>query len=1554
MKSNLFKRVVAVLLCLMMGLSLMSVGFTASAYHYDDDTITSYEDLNCAEDDCDCLEPDENVFKVVSAVSETSVNENYADVAFTGAYHQVQDYYKNLGQTDGMPVIPPTTLKVEKFMRYIPQADDEVIATVGDYKITAYQVAVNAVMSGCSAEYMPICIAFTKAFNNSDYVKSLADGSLTPMAFVNGPLARQLGIDNQQGMTTEEANIALGRFIEFALINLAHIERSTSFGYMQPLVFSENDAACLNVGWEPYNVQQGFGLNESTVTATSFSMWGNNVTPATDLPEEIMKVIAWDITEKNLGGLGSADSQTYADTKRVIFITPQVAGALSTLYKDKENLEDALIETARRPMWMRTYAYYYANTGSVLTGKSISEVYEELLQTEAENAKSTASPGWLIGITEPEIETGATMKKGNTIFLVTGDDSRNKTQVMPGGVSVTYKAEVSDMYESLVTSMNYQPIESYYLTATDFTVTPPSSVPAVLTNGAYRILDPSAGTTYLNREGRVLYDSSTHTLSYYANGATAAATVALDPDADADFIAYLENLGLNSSFTVRNGKISAATIRFSSNASKPDTNTVALTAESFEDITLTLHANNTENSLAAGGIAQDGSTVTMSSSITSFEVSLDGTIETGDMTDGFVTLSGSAVTVNTNAPAGSTAIIGTANSDGTYRTLTFVMKADGTYKITYNTAGTLSAENSAIYLKGAFNSWGTADPFKKTETANVYTITKAFDAGTYEFKIDANGTWYGNSGTINDSAIRWKMDSDANCKFTTAGGTYTFTFDTDAERLTVSKVSDELPDIPVVTTKTVYVGVIEYITDFVPTLHYWNNSTGLADDAALTATGETAQYAVGSAYWSNAKQNFKVYKTTIPAEAVAMKTFRISSNDRWAAEDVTYADNQIILVFEWGGTYHNFTAEYTPVVACQHTNVETLNAVEATCTASGLTEGKKCLDCGEVLTKQTTIPALGHKEETIEGKDATCTETGLTEGKKCSVCGEVTVEQEVIPTVAHKEETIEGKAATCTEAGLTEGKKCSVCGTVTKAQEEIPASHTEETVKGKDATCTEAGLTDGKVCSVCGEVLTKQETIPAKGHTETTLEGKDATCTEAGLTEGKKCSVCGEVTVKQETIPAKGHTEETLAYKAPTCAETGLTEGKKCSVCGEVTVEQEVIPTVAHTEETLTGKDATCTESGLTEGKKCSVCGEVTVEQEVIPAKGHTEEILAYKAPTCTETGLTQGKKCSVCEEVIVKQIEIPAKGHKWNNGICENCGEACQHIYENGKCTVCGTYEFVSKLKGYSISLSGNIALNFYMTFNEEVIEDENARVVLTLPNNVEKTLYVKDAEITDEGYYVFTGEVVAKEMASVIKAQFVSSVAEGEVYEYTVKDYAEYILESNDAKYERAKPLAKAMLNYGANAQKYFNYNPTYLANEKLAEADKVLKDADLSEFSYQLTGKENGVYYYGSKLTLESETAIKHYFYIVNEDNIPVFTVNGVNVEAVKKGDYYEVKITDILAQNLDAPVVVTVGGITLDYNAFSYGYLAMQGDNAELQNVIKALYAYNQAADAYLNI
>ncbi len=161
---------------------------------------------------------------------------------------------------------------------------------------------------------------------------------------------------------------------------------------------------------------------------------------------------------------------------------------------------------------------------------------------------------------------------------------------------------------------------------------------------------------------------------------------------------------------------------------------------------------------------------------------------------------------------------------------------------------------------------------------------------------------------------------------------------------------------------------------------------------------------------------------------------------------------------------------------CQHENTEDIGEyVDSDCNEKdGLTAGVKCSDCGWHLQEPEVIPA-GHKDtdgdnlcdacgasmcthegivETIEAVAATCTETGLSEGSRCSNCGKILVEQTVIEATGHTEVAGEAKAPTCTATGLTEGSYCSVCGDTIIPQEVV-------------AMIDHSYVND--VCSVCGD-----------------------------------------------------------------------------------------------------------------------------------------------------------------------------------------------------------------------------------------------------------------------------------------------------------------------------------------------------------------------------------------------------------------------------------------------------------------------------------------------------
>ena len=55
------------------------------------------------------------------------------------------------------------------------------------------------------------------------------------------------------------------------------------------------------------------------------------------------------------------------------------------------------------------------------------------------------------------------MQEGKSIFLVTGDPTRNKEMCLPGGGSVTVKIELPAAWDALMAERGYQPLASFYL-----------------------------------------------------------------------------------------------------------------------------------------------------------------------------------------------------------------------------------------------------------------------------------------------------------------------------------------------------------------------------------------------------------------------------------------------------------------------------------------------------------------------------------------------------------------------------------------------------------------------------------------------------------------------------------------------------------------------------------------------------------------------------------------------------------------------------------------------------------------------------------------------------------------------------------------------------------------------------------------------------------------------------------------------------------------------------------------------------------------------------------
>ena len=336
-----------------------------------------------------------------------------------------------------------------------------------------------------------------------------------------------------------------------------------------------------------------------------------------------------------------------------------------------------------------------------------------------------------------------------------------------------------------------------------------------------------------------------------------------------------------------------------------------------------------------------------------------------------------------------------------------------------------------------------------------------------------------------------------------------------------------------------------------------------------------------------------------------------------------------------------------------------------------------------------------------------------------------------------------------------------------------------------------------------------------------------------------------------------------------------------------------------------------------------------------------------------------------------------------------------------DGKCDDCGAVidGIGAKLAGYSLSLTGNIGVNFYMELSNDIVNDESAYMNFTLPNGTTSKVYVSGTHedgstaTTDTTvkngvtYYVFTCEVAAKEMTSDIKAQMIGNNGEktGKVYTYTVKEYADYILSHTSA--ERSNygsatvQLVKGMLNYGGAAQKYFGYKTDQLASDGLALTEPVFDDTSIINFIKNEANKAvitnhsdpDKVTFKSAYLSLNSTTdlCVSVQFaedVTVQEDMFAIWlgsteiSKDQYEITKVNEGNCYKITLHGIKASQLQKQYEFEVHlsdaeSAVLTYGATSYAYTVMSSacdniNNIEsLREVVKALYAYGSCAQGY---
>ena len=292
----------------------------------------------------------------------------------------------------------------------------------------------------------------------------------------------------------------------------------------------------------------------------------------------------------------------------------------------------------------------------------------------------------------------------------------------------------------------------------------------------------------------------------------------------------------------------------------------------------------------------------------------------------------------------------------------------------------------------------------------------------------------------------------------------------------------------------------------------------------------------------------------------------------------------------------------------------------------------------------------------------------------------------------------------------------------------------------------------------------------------------------------------------------------------------------------------------------------------------------------------------------------------------------------------------------------------------GYSLSLGGDIGVNFYLDLPDEALA-QGVRIDFAWNGKTDSVTF--DSNSTAEtregvaGLYKATCNVCAAEMNDAVTACVTVGESAGpvETVSRKVRDYADYILANKDGKYsDKLITLVKSMLNYGANAQTQFEHNTDALANAGIGYPLNSLNDNEINGIAGAVPEKDSmhalladkGIAYHAYSLILNTKTTLRFYFKKDGADYTQLALLNsaGANVGTVQEQDTDDcyIEVGDISAFELGDCYELKFGDTTLgSFSALSYVKDVLQNNNGAqpITDTVTALYRYHEAAAAYFN-